>query len=124
MKGYVATSSSEPTPSPAASGRSSSRMRQADQKLDGQKDDGPENADLAAGDRPARRARHLAIVVAVDEVVEGAAGAAHDDGARGEQEQQPEIGPAAGGRGERDRPPAGKQQQPGADGPVEPGKPA
>ncbi len=75
----------------------------------------------AARQRPDARSRHLRIEVAVDDVVERAAGAAHRYGADAEKRHQPPIGPS--GRRQRDRPPAGKEQQPRADGPVEPGQP-
>ena len=42
-------------------------------------------ADLAARQRPRSRARNLRVDVAVDQVVIGAAGAAHGDGADSEQ---------------------------------------
>ena len=69
---------------------------------------------------PRARALDLAVEIAVGDVVQGAAGAAHRHGADAEEGDEPPVGPAIGG--ERDAPPAGKEQQPGADRPVEPGQ--
>ena len=80
---------------------------------------------LPARDRPRAGARNLGVEVAVDDVVIGAAGAAHDDGADQEQNQVPEIREAPAGRvgGQRRRPPARPQQEPPADRPLQPGEP-
>src|SRR6185312_13105061 len=74
-----------------------------------------------AWDGSGARALDPAVEIAIDDVVEGAAGAAHHHGADAEERHQPPIRPSL--RRERDAPPAGKEQQPGADGAVEPGKP-
>ena len=55
------------------------------------------HAHLAGRDGARAGARHLVIEVAVDDVVVGAAGPAHDDGADEKQHQQFQVGqPAAG----------------------------
>ena len=70
-------------------------------------------------------ARHLRIEVAVGDVVEGAAGAPHDDGADQEESGMPEVGQPAARRhlAQRQAPPAGQQQQPPADRPFQPHEP-
>ena len=65
-------------------------------------------------------ARDEPVIVTVGNIVERAAGAAHDDGPDGQKHDQPRFGPPRGG--ERDPPPGGEQQQPGADRPIEAGK--
>src|SRR5690606_14862942 len=67
-----------------------------------------------------------AVEVAINDVVEGASGAAHDEGPEGEQAGEGEAGAdrqrRIGGPGQRRAPPAGEEQQPGADRPVEAGQ--
>ena len=67
----------------------------------------------------------LRVDVAVDDVVIGAAGAAHGDGADQEEDEMPRVGVALaeGIRRERRRPPAREEEQPPADRPVEPRHP-
>ena len=83
------------------------------------------DAHLAARDRPRAGARDLRVDVAVDDVVVGAAGAAHGDRADQEEHEVPGVGIGAPGGvgGERRRPPARQEQQPPADRPVEPRQP-
>ena len=83
------------------------------------------HADLSGRNRPRARALDAGVDVAIDQIVPGAAGAAHDDGADQEQQHVPGIGApgAVGDGGERRRPPARQQQQPPADRPVETGQP-
>ena len=87
--------------------------------------------DLAGRQRARARALDLRVDVLVDEVVVGAAGAAHGDRAdqeqrempgRGQQRQQRIAGARIGARGQRRRPPARPQQQLPADRPVPAGK--
>ena len=63
----------------------------------------------------------LRVEIAIDDVVPGAAGAAHGEGADEKQSEVREArsGDAGGDRGKRRRPPARQQQQPGADRAVE-----
>ncbi len=88
-------------------------------------DGGRLQRDLATGQRTALSARHLRVDVLVDDVVIGAAGGAHHDGADGEQQKQPGVWVvgADAARGERHRPETGNREQPEARGPVDPGKP-
>ena len=87
--------------------------------------DGRLQCHLTARQRAAPCARDLRIDVAVDDVVIDAARGAHDDGADGEQEKQPEIGIglAEGAPGKRHRPEAGEGKQKEPDRPVSAGKP-
>ena len=80
---------------------------------------------LSARQRPRSRARDLRVDLAVDEVVIGAARAAHGDGADREQEQQPRIGIGLleASLRQRHRPEAGEGQQEEADRAVEAGEP-
>ena len=96
-----------------------------DQRLQHQEHRRPPDAHLSGRNRPRARALDPGVDVAIDEVVPGAAGAAHHDGADQEQHDVPGIGPPCAGRdrGERRRPPARQQQQPPADRPVEPRQP-
>ena len=77
---------------------------------------------MAGGQRADRGARDAGVVIAVHDVVIGAACAAHGEGAGGEQrEQQQDVQRGDGRLGcrrQRRAPPAGQQQQPGADRPV------
>ena len=88
-----------------------------DQKLQDQVDDRSSDAHGSGRDRPVRRAGNPRIEVAIDDVVVGAAGAAHDDGA--DREQGDERRAWQSRRGECDTPPAGKKKKPCADGAIE-----
>ena len=83
------------------------------------------HADLPGWNRPRTRALNAAVEIAVDDVVPGAAGAAHGEGADKEQRDvdKARSGAAGGDGGERGRPPAGQQQKPGADRAVQAGEP-
>ena len=96
----------------------------ADQRLQGRPDQGIAQRDLACRQRPAARAFDLGVDLAVDDIVPGAAGAAH--GKRPQREQRHPAGEAAPlrRRAQGERPPAGKQQQPGPDRPVPARQPA
>ena len=80
---------------------------------------------LSAGQRAAAGSCHLCIEVAVDQVIIGAASAAHDQRAQREQEQEPwiGIGLADASRRQRHRPEAGQGQQEEAGRPVGAGEP-
>ena len=94
----------------------------ADQRLQHQERHCLFDGHLTRRDRPRARALDLGVEIAVGDVVPGAAGAAHREGADEEQQAMPRIGIgfAGGDRSEPGRPPAGQQQQPGADRAVEP----
>ncbi len=92
--------------------------RRAERELQEHERDRGFDADRARGDRPHAGALDLGVEVAIDDVVEGAAGAAHHHRADAEQHDQLPIGPASGREG--DAPPAREEQQPGTDRPVEP----
>ena len=78
------------------------------------------DADLSGRDRPQGRARHLGVEVAVDDVVEGAAGRPHQRGPDQEGQQQPRVRPLAlFRRRQGDALPAGQHQQPDAGRPIE-----
>ena len=96
-----------------------------DQRLQNQKRHRLFDRHLTRRDRPRARALDLGVEIAVGDVVPGAAGAAHREGADEEQQAMPGIGIglAGGDRGEPGRPPARQQQQPGADRAVEPRQP-
>ena len=98
-----------------------SEHQESAQGADGGEGEGFGRRHLSGGDGAAGGARRAGIVVAVDVVVVGAARRAHQQRADGEQGQQPGagIGLVQSDLGEADRPPAGQQQQPEADGAVE-----
>ena len=87
--------------------------RQPEQRLQHQKGGGGGDGDLSGRNRPRARALDPRVEIAVDDVVPGATGPAHGEGADEEQEDVPEIDVGAGlDRGEPHRPPARHQQQP------------
>ena len=97
------------------------------QRLQHQERPGLPAAHLARGQRPRTCALDLGIDLLIDEVVVGAAGAAHGDGAdekqrerqgRRQQARQRVTRPGVGAGCECRRPPARPQQQLPADGPV------
>src|SRR5216683_2230484 len=92
----------------------------ADGELQREEDCGAAYADGAARDRPCPGAGDRGVEIAVDDVVEGAAGAAHHHSTEREEDDEAPIRPEARRRREGDRPPAGEQQQPAADRPIEP----
>ena len=108
-------------PTPMAKRLNCTSTSRPDQRLHHQEHHRRLHAHLARRDRPRARALDPCIDVAVDQIVPGAAGAAHDDGADQQQHDVPGIGPpgAVGDGGERRRPPARQQQQPPADRAVE-----
>jgi hypothetical protein len=66
----------------------------------------------------------LCVEIPIDDVVEGAPRRSHQAGADAETNEQPQIIKAGAlpilSQGQRDSLPAGQQQQPDADGPIEP----
>ena len=96
-----------------------------DQRLQHEENGGLFHADLPGRDRPRAGALDAGIEVAVGDVVPGAAGTAHHEGADEEQCDRPrqlmQILRNTGSQ--RRRPPAWHQQQPGADRAVEPRQP-
>ncbi len=85
--------------------------RQPDQRLRDQEGGGGRDRDLTGRDRARARALDPPVEVAIDDVVPGAAGAAHGERADQEQHDMPEIDVLAGGdRGKSRRPPAGNEQ--------------
>ena len=98
--------------------------RRADGRLQHHPDQRIAQLHLARRQRPAARALDLGIDLAVDDVVPGAARAAHGERAQREQ-RHPADQPAPFRRGaQRRRPPAGQHQQPDADRPVPARQPA
>ena len=83
-----------------------------DQRLQREEGQRLRHAEPAAGERSLAGALDPGVEVAVDQVVDHAAGAAHRHRAEREQRDEPEVGPAGG---QRQRPPAGQKQQPAAD---------
>src|SRR3546814_4948817 len=85
------------------------------------------SSDVCSSDWPCRGAGDPPVVVAVEEIVPGAAGAAHDQRSHREQNEEQDYCTGRGGRRRRDgegaAPPAGTQQQPCADRPVPPVEP-
>src|SRR5262249_34325277 len=82
------------------------------------------DAHLARRDRPRAGTLDAGIEIAVDDVVPGAARPAHCKGADEEQREVAQVDRGSGRyRGERGRPPARNQQEPGADRPVEASEP-
>src|SRR5690606_31623665 len=96
---------------------------QADRAAGGDEPQGLLDADLARRDRTTGGAGDAGVDVAVDDVVPGAAGGAHQGGAQGETDEQPQVieprPRLAGGQGQGDALPSGQQQQPGPDRSVE-----
>ena len=76
-----------------------------DQRLHHQEHHGRRDAHLPGRNRPRARALDLRVDVAIDQIVPGAAGAAHHDGADQEQQHVPGIGTRAAGRRWRRAPP-------------------
>ena len=76
--------------------------------------------DLPARQRAGLRAGDLRVDVLVEDVVIGAAGGAHHDGADGEEREKPgvRVVRADAARGKRHRPEAGERKQPEAGRPV------
>ena len=97
----------------------------ADKRLQDEEQSRLRDAHLAGRDRPRAGALDGAVEIAIDDVVPGAAGAAHGKGADEKQNEMQDVRrPRVGrDRGERRRPPARQQQQPRADRPVEAGEP-
>ena len=94
---------------------------EADQRLGDEEQRGGARTDAARRQGPAPGARDAGVEIAIEDVVIGAAGAAHGDRADQEQQQMPNVGPAMDGvAGERGRPPAWREQQLPPGRPVEP----
>ena len=93
--------------------------REPDQRLRDQERGGGSHAGAAGGQRAAAGALDAGVELAVEDVVVGAAGAAHRDRADQEQREMPEVRAAVRGKaGERGRLPAGRKQQLPADRPI------
>jgi hypothetical protein len=82
--------------------------RQADQRLSHEKQRRLNDADLAGRDRPRTCAFDRGVEIAIDDVVPGAAGAAHGEGADEEQRDMRQARPprVSGDRRKGGRPPA------------------
>ena len=96
--------------------------RKAKQALGCEKDESLFHAHPARRNGPALRARNAPVIIPVNNVIERAAGTPHDDGAHQEQEGEPQVWQATALRNLRQEqsPPAGQQQKPPANGPVQP----
>ena len=94
--------------------------REANQRLGEKEQDRAGNCYLTAWNRAGTGPGDDGVEVAIDDVVIGAAGAAHCDRADQKQHHVANAGIADPKRigGERRRPPGGQQQQPPADRPV------
>ena len=88
----MATSTSEAAPSTMVKRLNWIRIDEAGDAQHGEKHLRLGHADLAGGNGPRGGARDAGIVVPVDDVVIGAAGAAHHEGAGEEQRQIPRLG--------------------------------
>src|SRR5262249_52242623 len=98
--------------------------RQSDQRLQDEKNRRRADAHLPRRDRSRAGALDPGIEVAIDDVIPGAAGAAHGESTDEEQDAMPKIDALAGGNGgERNRPPAWDQEEPGTDRAIETRKP-
>ena len=100
-------------PEPPAQGFEAEQHGAADRELHRHEDDRLRHADPAARQGAQPGAGDFAVILAVGDVVERAAGAAHCDGADRKQQQEQRIGPSR--TRQRDPPPAREQQEPGAD---------
>src|SRR6185437_2735841 len=94
-------------------------------KLRSEEQLGLPHRDRAGRNRPRPRARHSGIDIAVDDVVIGAAGAAHHDGTHAKQNEQVDVmpggeGPLAGNGAQRQPEHAGPEEQPPRMRPVQP----
>ena len=103
-------------------------LQQDDEAEEAEQDEEGEgllHAHLARRDGAELGALHAAVKVAVGDVVQGAARTPHDDGAEKEEEGIPRVREAAaiGDLAQRQSPPAGQQEKPPADGPLEPHQP-
>ena len=96
-----------------------SRIAAPASELQNEERDAPAELTAPLGSGRRARARDLRVEVAVDDVVVGAARAAHHQRADGERRAQA-PGRASPRRCQGEAPPAREQQQPGADRPVEP----
>ena len=100
-------------------------MPRPDQRQHRGEDRSRDHADRAGGNGAAAGARHLGVDLAVHDIVEGAARAAHHHRAQPEQRDIIKIAPVGEGalvrhRAQRQAADTGPEQQPGADRPVQP----
>ncbi len=109
MNGYTATIKSEAMPSAMAKVLNEMQHGQPRERLQGEEDRGRQHAHLAGRDRPRARPLDAAVEIAIDDVVPGAAGAAHRKRADEEQREMDEVwrGSVGGNCGKGRRPPAG-----------------
>src|SRR5438105_3358963 len=115
-EGVGADQSQDADSEPPAQGFEAEQHRGADRELYRHEDDRLPDADPAARQRTPQGPLDLAVILAVGDVVQRAAGAAHCDGADREQQQQHRVGPSR--PSQRNAPPAREQQEPSADRPV------
>ena len=105
-------------------GRQGQKDRQTDQAARHHEGPGLFDADPAGRNGPLGGAGDLGVEVAIHDVVEGATRRPHQTGADSEADEQPQIIETQRlpilRQGQGDPLPAGQQQQPDADGPVEP----
>src|SRR6266545_3586029 len=94
--------------------------REPDQRLQHEKGGGGGDRHLPGRNGSQARALDARIEIAIDDIVPGAAGSPHGEGADEEQNEVPDVDAVPRvNRGERNGPPARHQKQPGADWPVE-----
>src|SRR5215203_1593849 len=95
--------------------------READERKRGEEGERLPDAHLAGRQRTPAGALDAGVELAVDDVVVGRAGAAHRHRADPEQQAVERVRPGLPGRdgGERRRPPAGQEQEPPADRPLD-----
>ena len=98
--------------------------QEADEALKREEGEGAFERDLSRGERALAGALDPGVEIPVDDVVIGAAGPAHGDGADQEEKAVERIGPGLPRRDgrERRRPPARQEEQPPADGPLDAGE--
>ncbi len=97
------------------------KNRRPDRQLQQQKNHRLAHRNGAARQWPQPGTGDLPVIITVRDIVQGAAGAAHGNGAYRKEQQQDRVGPTP--RGERDSPPAWEQQEPRSDRTIEPGQP-
>ena len=98
---------------------------EGDEGLDHHPDGGLFRSHLPRGDRAGAGAGDLSVELAVGDIVPRAARAAHEESACGASDENPEVeqaGLAVMQDAEEERPPAGQQQEPRADGAIRTGE--
>ena len=103
MNGYTATISKRGDAERDREAVEGEQDGEPDQRLQDEERRGLADADLAGRDRPRPRPLDAAVEIAIDNVVPGAAGAAHGERADEEQNDVEKTGPArvGGNRGKR-----------------------